>query len=117
MRSSHLMPQFHATIGHRVYRLGRSVDLSLPLDPHGPQPNAYGAPPATGRPYSGEGFTLDTRHGGSCNCEVITSVPHCHGTHTESVGHLTRERFPITAVIPEPFLACSVISVTPQGRE
>jgi arylformamidase len=97
--------------------LGRAVDLSIPLDPHGPQPNAYGAPPAHARPYSGDGFTLDTRQGGSCNCEVIECVPHCNGTHTESVGHITRERFPLSAVRLPPFLACTVISVSPEGRE
>jgi kynurenine formamidase len=104
-------------IGHRSYRLGRVVDLALPLDPHGPQPNAYAAPPARARPYSGDGFTLDTREGGSCNCEVIEFTPHCNGTHTESVGHLTRERFPLSAALPDPFLPCSVLSVEPQGRE
>lgn len=104
------------TIGQRTYRLGRPTDLALPLDVHGAQPNAYGAPPANARPYSGEGFTLDTRQGGSCNCEVIEFTPHCNGTHTEGVGHLTAERVPLSSVLPEPFLACSVISVGPHGR-
>ncbi|HSQ56485.1 MAG TPA: cyclase family protein [Gemmata sp.] len=111
------MTQAHITIGHNSYRLGRSVDLAIPLDPHGPQPNAYGVPDASGRPYSGTGFTLDTREGGSCNCETIAFTPHCNGTHTESVGHITRERFPISAVELPAFLPCSVISVTPHGRE
>jgi kynurenine formamidase len=95
----------------------RSVDLSISLDPHGPQPNAYGAPPATAHPFSGNGFTLDTRLGGSCNCEVITFTPHCNGTHTESVGHITRERFPISGVLPKFVLVCAVVSVAPEGRE
>jgi kynurenine formamidase len=97
--------------------VGRSVDLSIPLDPHGPQPNAYGAPLVTARPFAGNGFTLDTRLGGSCNCEMIEFTPHCNGTHTESVGHITRERFPLSAVDLPLFLACSVVSVTPAGRE
>jgi kynurenine formamidase len=102
---------------HARIPTGRTVDLSLPLDPHGPQPNAYGAPPATARPYSGVGFTLDTRAGGSCNCEVIEFTPHCNGTHTESVGHITTERFPIS-VIPIPlFVPCALVSVEPHGRE
>jgi kynurenine formamidase len=95
---------------------GRYADLSVVLDFHGPQPNAYGVPPAGARPYSGDGFTLDTRAGGSCNCEVLDVIPHCHGTHTESVGHLTRERFPITVALPEPFLNCSLVTVEPDGR-
>ncbi len=95
----------------------RCVDLSIPLDPRGPQPNAYGASPATARPYAGDGFLLDTQQGGSCNCEVLTLTPHCNGTHTESVGHITRERFPLSAVQIPQFLTCAVISVTPHGRE
>ncbi len=95
----------------------RHADISIALDPHGLQPNAYGVPPAIALAYSGDGFTLDTRAGGSCNCEVITFLPHCHGTHTESVGHLTAERFPITAVQLPLFLSCSLISVTPNGLE
>ena len=53
----------------------RSVDLSIPLDPHGPQPGAYGALPASAAPYSGDGFTLDVSKGGSCNCEVWNTRP------------------------------------------
>ncbi|MCI0702160.1 MAG: cyclase family protein [Planctomycetia bacterium] len=111
------MNRTNVTVGQYTCHIGRAVDLSLPLDLHGPQPNAYGVPPANARPYSGEGFTLDTREGGSCNCEVIEFIPHCHGTHTESVGHLTAERFPLPMVPPPLFLACSLISVQPHGRE
>ena len=95
---------------------GRGVDLAIPLDPHGQQPNAYGVPAAAAVPYSGDGFTLDTRVGGSCNCDVIEFTPHCNGTHTESVGHITAERFPLTAVELPLFLSCSLVSVTPIGR-
>lgn len=95
----------------------KAVDLSIPLDPHGPQPNAYGAPPATARPYSGEGFVLDTRQGGPCNCDVLQLIPHCNGTHTESVGHITDERFPLTAILIPPIVPCVVLSVRPVGRE
>jgi kynurenine formamidase len=111
------MPQLQVTLGQRTCRLSRWADISLPLDPHASQPNAYGVPDATARPYSGEGFTLDTRVGGSCNCEVIEFTPHCNGTHTESVGHITTERFPLTAVELPPFLSCSVVTVAPRGRE
>jgi kynurenine formamidase len=94
----------------------RYADISVVLDFHGTQPNAYDVPIATSRPYAGDGFTLDTRAGGSCNCDVVEVVPHCHGTHTECVGHLTRERFPVAAVMPEPFVSCTLITVEPACR-
>jgi kynurenine formamidase len=111
------MIRVQAAIGNKVYRLGRAIDLAVPLDFHGSQPSAYGVPRASARPYSGDGFVLDTRAGGPCNCEILELVPHCHGTHTESVGHLTVERLPISAVLPEPFSPCSVITLEPAGRQ
>jgi kynurenine formamidase len=100
-----------------MQRLRIAADLSIPLDPHGPQPNAYDTPPASARAYSGPGFMLDTRRGGSCNCEVIEVIPHCHGTHTESVGHITTEHFPISNVQLPLLMPCLVVSVSPHGRE
>jgi kynurenine formamidase len=100
-----------------MQRFRIAADLSIPLDPRGPQPNAYDAPLASARPHSGEGFTLDTRLGGAVNCEVLEVIPHCHGTHTESVGHITTERFPISNVQLPVFMPCAVISVQPVGRE
>ena len=111
------MPLTRVAIGEHTFDLGRWEDISIPLDPHGPQPNAYGAPPATARPYSGAGFTLDTQQGGSCNCEVLELTPHCNGTHTESVGHITTERFPLTELLPPLFIPAALISVRPRGRE
>jgi kynurenine formamidase len=45
--------------------------------------------------------------GGACNCFVLTVNPHCHGTHTESIGHLTRQRESVwaTGVHRDPVLA------------
>lgn len=95
----------------------RCVDLSIPLDFHGPQPNAYGVPPAVAQPYAGEGFTLAVAQGGAVNCEVWQLIPHGQTTHTESVGHLTRERFPVTAVALPRWTVCAVVTVQPRGRE
>ena len=74
--------------------LARPVDLALELDFSGPQPRHFGAPRASSRPFEtpGFGFKGSVERGSSCNCDLITIVPHCNGTHTEAVGHLTRER-------------------------
>ena len=58
----------------------------------------------------------DVRLGGTCNAEVVHLVPHCHGTHTECRGHLTRERLRVQeTVFAAPCLA-QVVSVTPEAR-
>lgn len=96
--------------GEVAIDLSRPIDISIPLDPHGPQPSCYGAPRASARPYSGEGFVLDTRRGGSCNCEEMVLIPHCNGTHTECAGHITEQRVHLRDVFNAPFSLCALIS-------
>ena len=78
-------------IGGRPYRVAADpvADVSLPLDFHGAQPSHFGAPMARARPLEIGSFVGDTTQGGSCNCDVMSLTPHCNGTHTECVGHVT----------------------------
>lgn len=94
--------------------LESAVDISLPLSFDGAQPNAYGVGRASARAVESAGFIGDTRRGGSCNCEEYTLIPHCHGTHTEGVGHLLKERLPIGDIISNIFTAATLVSVTPE---
>ncbi len=90
---------------------GSALDISIPLDFRGPQPNHFGAPAATARPLAAGGFVGDTRRGGSCNCEVIELTPHCNGTHTECIGHVTGERLSVAERAREPLLDAWLLSV------
>jgi arylformamidase len=83
--------------------LSSAVDLAVELDFAGPQPRHFGAPRASARAYEtpGFGFKGSVERGAGCNCEVITLIPHCNGTHTECAGHLTRERLDAWRVAPE----------------
>ena len=87
----------------------------MPLDFFGPQPRHFGAPPASARPLQLGDFTGAVTRGASCNCEVITLTPHCNGTHTECVGHLTRERVDAFRVVPAGLIPALVVSVTPEA--
>ena len=97
--------------------LARPADLALELDFSGPQPRHFGAPSASSRPYEtpGFGFRGSVERGGSCNCEVITLIPHCNGTHTESAGHLTTERLDAWRVAPAGLLPAVLLSVVPEA--
>jgi kynurenine formamidase len=97
--------------------LSRPVDLALELDFSGPQPRHFGAPRASSRPYEtpGFGFRGSVERGGSCNCELITLIPHCNGTHTECAGHLTRERLDAWRVAPAGLLPAVLLSVVPEA--
>ena len=91
------------------------VSLAVELDFSGPQPRHFAAPPASARPFVAPGFAGSVERGASCNCEVLTLIPHCNGTHTECVGHLTRERLDVSGVAPFGFLPALLVTLTPQS--
>lgn len=91
----------------------RAIDLSIGLDFAGPQPNAFGAADATANALVAGDFVGDVRRGGSCNCVAHVFTPHCNGTHTECVGHLTAERIAVREIAIEPLLPATLLSVTP----
>lgn len=93
------------------------VSLAIPLDPHGAQPSHFGASPASATALSAGSFVGDTRLGGSCNCEAVTVVAHCNGTHTEGVGHVTRQRVPVHEAALRPLVAAALVSVAPETAQ
>lgn len=95
------------------------IDLSIPLQFNGPQPNAYGVGPAVSEPCAAGDLVGDTRQGGSCNFERYTLIPHCNGTHTECVGHITNERISVRECLRDVFVRAVLISVEweRQGEE
>jgi hypothetical protein len=94
--------------------LARPVDLAIPLDFNGAQPRHFGAQAAGARPFVAGAFSGDVGTGASCNCRTITLTPHCNGTHTESVGHLTRESFDARRAIPVGLVPALLLSVEPE---
>ncbi len=97
-----------------------AIDISIPLDFNGPQPNAYGVAPAASKACEAGDLIGDTRRGGSCNFEQVTLIPHCNGTHTECVGHITHERISVRECLKDVFIPAVLISVaaeTANGTE
>ncbi|MBR9978292.1 MAG: cyclase family protein [Bacteroidetes bacterium] len=93
------------------FRQGRSI--AIPLRFGGAQPNSYDVPAANARAYEDGVFIGDTRRGGSCNFDVVTLIPHCNGTHTECVGHISRERISIEQILQPALSPATLLSVTP----
>lgn len=56
-------------------------------------------------------FIGDTRQGGSCNASELNLNPHCHGTHTECLGHVVDRRVHIMDVAPSGLLSAQLISL------
>ena len=91
----------------------RPLSIAVPLEFGGPQPSCFDAPPATARPLEVGAFLGDTRAGGSCNCELLTLAPHCNGTHTECVGHVTEERVAVTDCVKGGIVFALLVSLAP----
>lgn len=89
------------------------IDISIPLNFNGPQPNAYGAEPAAAEACVSGDLLGDTRRGGSCNFERYTFIPHCNGTHTECVGHITNERISVRDCLKDTFVHARLVSIEP----
>lgn len=102
-------------VGGRELRLDltRPVSLAIPLDFSTGQPRHFGAPAASTQPFAVPGFSGSVTQGASCNCQILTLIPHCNGTHTECVGHLTREPFDAHGVVPLGLLPALLLSIEP----
>ena len=90
-----------------------TIDISIPLRFNGPQPNAYGVERARSEPVRAGSLVGDTREGGSVNFEQYTFIPHCNGTHTECVGHITNERISVRDCLTEILIPAVLITVEP----
>lgn len=90
-----------------------ATSLALVLDFALPHPQHFGAPPAVAEPYRVGSFEGAVAHGASCNCQRLTLIPHCHGTHTESASHLTLEQRALHAILPVAPLPAWMVSVAP----
>ena len=90
-------------------------DISIPINFNGSQPNTYGVEVATSKPYQDGQFIGDTRKGGPCNFETYSFTPHCNGTHTECIGHITDERVSVLTSLNEEMILATLVSVTPKN--
>lgn len=90
------------------------IDISIPLQFNGPQPNAFGVGLAAAKACETGDLIGDTRRGGSCNFEQLTLIPHCNGTHTECVGHITSERISVNDCLKDAFIPATLISIEPE---
>lgn len=104
-------------INDQTYRIDADepLDISIPLDFSGAQPNVYGVESATSKACEAGELVGDTRRGGSVNFEQVKLIPHCNGTHTECVGHITHQRISICDSLKDAFILATLVSVEPKN--
>lgn len=94
-----------------------ALDLSIPLHFDGAQPSCFAAAAATANTLEAASFIGDVRRGGSCNCSSYSLTPHCNGTHTECVGHLTADPVAIRDISIEHLSPALLVTVTPEAAD
>ena len=90
---------------------GRSI--AIILLPNGEQPNHFGAPECVSETLIAGDFIGDTSRGGSCNVNKLSIVPHCNGTHSESVSHIVNQLKPVYQAIDDSIFPSVLISIEP----
>jgi kynurenine formamidase len=93
------------------------IDISLPVcglnARAGDNPNAFFVDEPVFAALEEGGFVGAVARGGAYNCEVIMLTPHGNGTHTECIGHITRERVSIHQVLRQFHCFARLFSVEP----
>jgi arylformamidase len=94
--------------------LNEPLDISIPLRGNSSNVNAWYIGPPKIEPEVIDGNTISVTEGASVNFNTISFNPHAHGTHTETVGHITQESFPVNTYLKQFFFLAEVISVAPE---
>ncbi|MBK6341994.1 MAG: cyclase family protein [Flavobacteriales bacterium] len=99
--------------------LSKPQDLSLPLSENGPRAWYVGPmliEPVRSRDEAGVEKIYAVKDGAPVNFRNVSFNPHGHGTHTESVGHISPETHPVGNLLKRYFFFAQVVSVRPETR-
>ena len=91
--------------------LRNPLNITLGFGPNFENPNAFHINYPTVEPIRVGSFVGSVSEGGSANCEIVTYCAHGNGTHTEGVGHLSKERITVNDVLKHHFFTAQLITV------
>lgn len=96
--------------------LNHPIDISIPLRSGGQNVIAWYLEPAKIEPVVMGNWIGDTNQGSPVNFRNIYFNPHGHGTHTECVGHISKENYSINKELKTFFSVAKLITVTPETK-
>lgn len=98
--------------------LSKPIDISLPLSNTDSNPIAwYIEKPIIEPVRFGEWIGAVSAGTSSTNFNNITFNPHGHGTHTECLGHITKDFYSINECLKKFFFTAKVISIVPEQHK
>jgi len=109
-----------ATIQHNnstfTVNLSQPIDISIPLTNSDANPIAWYLDKPVIEPVTMGGWIGKVGQGSSTNFNNIFFNPHAHGTHTECLGHITRDFYSVNQALKQFFFMAEVISVAPEAN-
>jgi arylformamidase len=103
------------THNHKTYtaEFSRPIDLSIPLREGPENVNCFWAPPMETEPVVAGSFIGSTERGGPVNFLNVRLNPHGNGTHTECVGHISKEKFTINQCLTRFHFLAKLVTLFP----
>lgn len=91
-------------------------DISIPIINNDESVKAWYVSNPRFEPVRANGFVGAVSEGGSVNFREIFFNPHGHGTHTECLGHITKEVYSVNESLKSFFCLAQVISIDPVSK-
>ena len=90
------------------------LDISIPLSNTPKNPRAWYVETPVFEPVRTEHYTGSVAEGGSVNFRNIFFNPHGHGTHTECLGHITREVYSVNSTLKDFVFRAQLVTIQPE---
>lgn len=101
---------------NKTIDLSKPIDISLPISNTDANPIAwYQNIPEIAPVIMGDWIGKVSEGKSSTNFNNIFFNPHAHGTHTECLGHITREFYSINQCLKQFFFMAELISIAPMS--
>ena len=106
-------------VGNQQYtaNLLEPIDISAPLRSGPENIHAWYVGDAIFKAVENENWIGDVNRGGAVNFRDVYFNPHGHGTHTECVGHISKEHFTINQCLTAFFFLAQLVTITPEKIE
>jgi arylformamidase len=107
---------FHAGKEYKV-DFFKPIDISMPLSADEHCAKAWYVPPMKLEPVIAGNWIGDVNQGGSVNFRNITFNPHGNGTHTECVGHISKEFYSINQTLDRFMFVAELVTLLPEQTQ
>jgi arylformamidase len=102
---------------HYQFNLDHPIQISISVKSGNENPKAFYAPNPEFTPVRTETFVGSTEEGGILNFKNIFINPHGNGTHTECVGHISKEPYFIKDCLKKFHFISQLVTIEPEKAD